>query len=169
MFKRVKFYLGITLLILSAVLPLLGFWVARLDLHLAIKSTIIGLLTLGAPEVLIIASVALLGKDAFDLITGKIRAALHRIKPSGPVSKRRYTIGLVLFLLPLIPTYVMAYTPHLLPDDSPERLYINIAADLLFIVSLFVLGGDFWDKLTALFVYDAKAQFPRNSTDSAKT
>lgn len=156
-----KFYLGIALLILSAVLPLLGFWVARLDLHVAIKGTIIGLLTLGAPEVLIIASVALLGKDAFDLITGKIRTALHRIKPSGPVSRLRYTIGLVLFLLPLIPTYVMAYTPHLLPDDSPFRLYINIGADLLFIVSLFILGGDFWDKLTALFVYDAKAQFPR--------
>lgn len=169
MFKRVKFYLGIGCLILSAVLPLFGFWVAQLDLHLAIKSTIIGLLTLGAPEVLIVVSVALLGKEAFELITSKVRAALHRMKPTGPVSRRRYTVGLVLFLLPLIPTYVMAYTPHLLPDDSPERLYINIAADVLFIVSLFILGGDFWDKLASLFVYDAKAQFPRNSSEATKS
>lgn len=160
MFKHVKFYLGIALLILSCVLPLLGFWVAKLDLHVAVKGTIIGLLTLGAPEVLILASVALLGKQAFDLITGKILTALHRIKPTGSVSKHRYNIGLILFLLPIIPTYVMAYTPHLLPDSSPERLYINIGADILFIVSLFILGGDFWDKLAALFVYDAKAQFP---------
>ncbi len=167
--KRFKFYLGIAFLILSAVLPLLGFWVAGLDLHLAIKGTIIGLLTLGAPEVLIIASVALLGKEAFDLITGKIRSVLHRIKPTGPVSKHRYTVGLILFLLPLIPTYIMAYTPHLLPDDSPERLYINIAADLLFIVSLFILGGDFWDKLASLFVYDAKAQFPRKGVNSPES
>lgn len=169
MLKRVKFYLGITFLILSVVMPLLGFWVAQLDLHIAIKSTIIGLLTLGGPEVFILLSVALLGKEAFEFITGKIRAALHRMKPTGPVSKQRYVIGLVLFLLPLIPTYIMAYTPHLMPDDSPYRLYINIGADVLFVVSLFVLGGDFWDKLASLFVYDAKAQFPRKSSEATKT
>ena len=28
------------------------------------------------------------------------------------------------------------------------------------IMSLFVLGGDFWDKLRALFVRQAKAVFP---------
>ena len=32
-------------------------------------------------------------------------------------------------------------------------------ADAIFVVNLFVLGGDFWDKLRALFVYDAKAKF----------
>jgi hypothetical protein len=28
--------------------------------------------------------------------------------------------------------------------------------DLIFLVSLFVLGGDFWDKIRALFVYSDK-------------
>ena len=32
------------------------------------------------------------------------------------------------------------------------------------IASLFVLGGDFWDKLRALFVRDAKAVFPEKAT-----
>jgi hypothetical protein len=32
--------------------------------------------------------------------------------------------------------------------------------DLLLISSLFVLGGDFWDKLRALFVHGAKVQIP---------
>ena len=27
--------------------------------------------------------------------------------------------------------------------------------DLVFVASLFVLGGDFWDKVRALFVHDA--------------
>jgi hypothetical protein len=35
-----------------------------------------------------------------------------------------------------------------------------MSGDLLLIVSLFILGGDFWDKLRALFVRDAKAVFP---------
>jgi hypothetical protein len=28
------------------------------------------------------------------------------------------------------------------------------------LASLFVLGGDFWDKLRALFLYQARAIFP---------
>ena len=64
-----------------------------------------------------------------------------------------------MFLLPIIPTYIMAYMPQWLPDHSAQRLYVNLAADFLFLTSLFVLGGDFWDKLRALFVYDARAQF----------
>jgi hypothetical protein len=30
---------------------------------------------------------------------------------------------------------------------------------LLLLTSLFVLGGEFWDKLRSLFIYEAKAQF----------
>ena len=30
----------------------------------------------------------------------------------------------------------------------------------MLIVSVFVLGGDFWDKLRALFVHGARAVFP---------
>jgi len=30
----------------------------------------------------------------------------------------------------------------------------------MFLTSLFVLGGDFWDKLRALFVRRARAAFP---------
>jgi hypothetical protein len=31
-----------------------------------------------------------------------------------------------------------------------------IGGDLLLLASLFVLGGDFWDKIRALFVYSDK-------------
>jgi hypothetical protein len=31
------------------------------------------------------------------------------------------------------------------------------------LVSLFVLGGDFWDKLRALFIGEAKAVFPKTA------
>ena len=72
-----------------------------------------------------------------------------------------------MFLLPLIPTYMMAYVPQWLPDSSPQRLYVNLAADFLFLASLFVLGGDFWDKLRALFVYDARAQFEPRLTEKS--
>ena len=53
----------------------------------------------------------------------------------------------------------MAYAPQWLPDHSPLRLYVNLAADFIFLSGLFVLGGDFWDKLRGLFVYDARVEF----------
>lgn len=168
MLKKVKLYLGIALLLLSCLIPFLGLSVATLNLPVALKGAIIGLLAVGGPEIVAIAAIALLGKEAFELITSKILALLSRLAPRGSVSKTRYTLGLVLFLITFIPTYIMGYFPHLLPDATPARLYVSISADLLFVVSLFVLGGDFWDKMRSLFVYEAKAQFPPSSLPESK-
>jgi hypothetical protein len=158
--KDIKLYLGLFLLVFSFLLPFAGFWVSSLPLPIAVKGLIIGLMSVGGPEVVAILSVALLGKQTFDLITGKMVGALGRLAPHGSVSRLRYKIGLVLFILPMIPTYIMGYAPQFLPDALPSRLYVNIASDLMFVTSLFVLGGDFWDKLRSLFVYNARAQFP---------
>jgi hypothetical protein len=54
----------------------------------------------------------------------------------------------------------MGYMPSWLPDSSPVRPYVSIASDVIFLVSLFVLGGDFWDKIRSLFVSEARAWFP---------
>ena len=35
-----------------------------------------------------------------------------------------------------------------------------VGGDLLLLASFFVLGGDFWDKLRSLFIYDAHAVIP---------
>ena len=165
--NKLRFYLGLSCFVLSWILPLFGFLVARLDLPLAVKATIIGLLTVGGPEIFGILAVVCLGKENLLVIKDKILAVLRLIKPAAVVSRWRYRLGLVMFLLPLIPTYIMAYVPQWLPDHSPQRLYVNLAADFLFLTSLFVLGGDFWDKLRALFVYDARAQFEPHLTEKS--
>jgi hypothetical protein len=33
---------------------------------------------------------------------------------------------------------------------------VNLGLDLITLTSLFVLGGDFWDKVRALFLHDAR-------------
>ena len=80
---------------------------------------------------------------------------LRRLLPA-PASRAQYYVGLAMMILPIIPSYVMAYAPRWLPDQSPERLYVNIAADLVFLLGVFVAGGDMWDKIRAIFVYDAR-------------
>jgi hypothetical protein len=48
----------------------------------------------------------------------------------------------------------------LIPGYELHRFTVNLAGDMMFISSLFVLGGDFWDKITALFIWDATARLP---------
>ncbi|MGO9567358.1 MAG: hypothetical protein ACLP5H_07460 [Desulfomonilaceae bacterium] len=157
--KRIRLYSGITLLTLALVSPLFGFLVARTDWSATLKATAIGLLTAGVPELFSVLAAAVLGKENFEHIKSRAFSLLKRLRPKALVSKTRYTVGLIMFLIPVIPTYVMAYAPWWLPDTSSARLYVNIVADCLFIASLFVLGGDFWDKLAALFLYESRVQF----------
>ncbi len=165
--NKIRFYLGLISYVMAWIMPLSGFLVARLNLSSGVKAAIIGLATLGIPELLVILAVVCLGKENLIDIKEKLLAWLKLIRPPGPVSRGRYRVGLVMFLLPLIPIYLMAYMPQWLPDHSPLRLYVNLAATLMFLSSLFVLGGDFWDKLHALFVYDARAQFEPHPTEKS--
>jgi MFS family permease len=161
--NRTRLYAGMTLLILAAISPLFGFLVTKTNWSLTVKTTVIGLLTAGVPEVLTVLAAAVLGKENFERIKSKVFFVLKRLRPTARVSKARYIVGLIMFLVPVIPTYVMGYVPQWLPDISPARLYVNIGADVIFIASLFVLGGDFWDKLTALFVYESRVSFSDGS------
>jgi hypothetical protein len=156
---RIRFYAGLLCFILAWILPGFGILVAKLNLSVGTKAIIIGLLTLGGPELLGLLAVLCLGKENLIFIKERIFAGLKRLKPAALVSRTRYRAGLVMFLLPIIPTYIMAYAPGWLPAAAPLHLYINLAADFMFLSSLFGLGGDFWDKLRALFMYDARVEF----------
>jgi hypothetical protein len=48
---------------------------------------------------------------------------------------------------------------ELIADARPETRY-SIANGILLLASILVLGGDFWDKIRALFIREAKVQFP---------
>jgi hypothetical protein len=157
--NKLRFYAGLVCFILAWILLLFGILVAKLSLSLGTKAVIIGLLTVGGPEFLGLLAVLCLGKENLNYLKDKIFAWLRRLKPAAQVGRTRYRVGLIMFLLPLIPTYIMAYIPRWLPEHSPWHLYVNLAADFMFLSSLFVLGGDFWDKLRALFVYDARVEF----------
>ncbi len=155
-----RMQIGVILFVASGVLPLLIPLVALTSWPPWLKGAVGGALAIGGPEVLLVAAAAVMGKENFERIMAKAKGLLRVVKPAGNVGKGRHAVGLCLFLLPVLPTYVMAYVPEWLPDSSPLRLWVNIAADIIFLVSLFVLGGDFWDKLRALFVRRARAVFP---------
>lgn len=169
MLDKLKLITGGILLLLSFAVPLLAVWVAQLPLPVAVKTVVIGFMTFGAPELLVILAVALMGKPTFDWMSGKIFSVLGKLAPTGSVSRTRYKLGLILFVVSFLPSYVLSYCPSLLPEAPPLRIIACAAADVVFVSSLFVLGGDFWDKLRALFVYDAVAHFQPAEGASTRT
>jgi hypothetical protein len=155
--------LGVALFGLSIMCPVLGIpLVALMGLPAATVATISGALLVSA-EVLGIVSVAIMGKSGYAYIKSRIFGFLKQYGPPVEVSRTRYTIGLVMFAVPIVFGWLAPYAADWIPGYPGNELSYAIVGDLLLLVSLFVLGGDFWDKLRALFIHDAKVVFPKST------
>jgi hypothetical protein len=80
-----------------------------------------------------------LRKETLISLKNMLLTWLKRLKPAAPVSRTRYRVGLIMFLLPIIPTYIIAYIHRWLPEHSPQHLSLNPSAEFLCPVILFVL------------------------------
>jgi hypothetical protein len=151
--------LGVALFLLSIVLPLLGIpLVVAFGLSATMTASISGAILIGA-ELLGLLAVAVMGKSGFAFIKNHIFGFLKQHGPPKDVSRRRYTIGLVMFFVPIFFGWISIYVSDLIPGFSSNPLPYAIGGDLLLLMSLVVLGGNFWDKIRALFIYDAKVHF----------
>lgn len=157
---RWAFRIGVGCFVVGLVSPVFVPLVAATDLPTQWKTVLSGLLVLGFPELLWIVAVAVMGKAGFDVIKRRAFGLLKEHALPDTVSRTRYRIGLVLFVLPILFGWLVPYAPDLVPGYEKHRLAVNLAGDLLLLTSLFVLGGQFWDKVRALFVHDAKVRFP---------
>jgi hypothetical protein len=146
--------------------PLLIPFVTSSGLSVGWKTTLSGFLALGIPELFMIIAAAVAGKEGFRFIKKKILSFLKKYEPQDTVSKTRYRIGLILFLIPIAVGWILPYISHHIPFYEENKFVINITGDIIFITSLFVLGGDFWDKLRSLFIYSAKVNFSYTSNNS---
>jgi len=147
---------GAALFVLSIVLPVAGIpLLATLGLSAQMTASISGALLLGA-ELLGIVAIAVMGKPGYLYIRSRVFGFLKRHGPPSEVSRARYNTGLVMFMLPVLFGWLTPYVSGLMPDLQSHLIAYAIAGDALLLASLFVLGGDFWDKVRALFVYDAK-------------
>jgi len=158
-----RFKLGMILLVLSIAFPILGVpMVAALGLSAATTATVSGAMLMGG-ELLGIAAVAIMGKSGYAYIKNRIFGFLKQYGPPAEVSRTRYTIGLIMFTVPIVFGWTAPYASNLIPGYLGNELTYGIIGDLLLLVSLFVLGGDFWDKLRALFIHKSKTVFPKTT------
>lgn len=155
-----RFRLGVFFFVLGWVCPLFIPLVTNSNLGTEMKTLISGVLLIGVPEVFSVISIVILGKSGFNTIKSNVFVFFKRAIPRGEVSRMRYRIGLFMLLLHVIYANFTFYIPDLIPGYIENRIPMNLTADFLFIVTLFILGGDFWEKLRALLLYDAKVAIP---------
>ena len=155
--------LGLIIFVIGFSSPLLIPLVSASGLSTKWKAVLSGALAVGIPEVFSIAAIAIMGKSGFDYMKQRILGFLKKYGPPDVVSRTRYRIGLIMFVLPVLFGWLVPYAPHLVPGYAAHRFYVNLVGDLMFVSSLFVLGGDFWDKVRALFIHEAKAVIPAGS------
>ena len=156
--------LGVALFLFSIALPLLGIpMVAAFGLSATITASVSGALLIGA-EVLGLLAVAVMGKSGFAYIKNRVFGFLKQHGPPKDVSRLRYTIGLLLFCVPILFGWVSVYVPDLIPGFTSNPLPYAIGGDLLLLVSMIVLGGNFWDKICALFIHNAEVRFREENT-----
>lgn len=121
-----------------------------------------GAVYLASGEIAFLAAVALLGKPFVTAIKDKIKGFLFRPKePAKPrtIGRFRHVLGVTLFLLSIVPYYAtmgVLLLAHPKEPDLQALLYLLLAGEALFFVSLFVLGEEFWARLKRLFEWPGK-------------
>lgn len=153
--------LGMGLFVFSIILPLAGIpIVAAIELSTTTAASTVALL-LGLAEVCGLAAVAVMGKNGYAYLKGKLARFADSCAPPQDVSKVRYSVGLTMFCIPLIVGWVAPYLFALFPSLTPSNFTWALVGDAFFLASLFVLGGNFWDKLHSLFIHNAHIIFTK--------
>jgi hypothetical protein len=161
--KRWRMGLALTLWVGGFFLPLAIPLVIALPLAVASKTALSGLLVFGLPQLLTVVAIAIVGKSGFHFLMERLFGAARKLGPPMHVSRGRYRIGLVMLFLPLAVSLFEPYVTLLFVQIPLPRWVYGAVDDTLFLTSFFVLGGEFWDKVKALFIYEARAVLPAMS------
>jgi hypothetical protein len=145
---------------LSLILPLLALVIVPLlGLSPGVSTLLYGLSVAGGPDVILIGAAALLGKENLEYLFSKLGNWFKRLVKWDQVSPRRYRAGVWLFWISILISLAFFYfLPKTLREGNQPGwgFYVTVGADILFIISFFVLGAEFWSKLRALFQYNAR-------------
>jgi hypothetical protein len=144
---------ALTLFVLALLSPTLASLVLVSSLDEGVRRPLAGLLLSGLPMALMLVVVAMIGQPAYRYLNKPLSGG---DSGNGTVSVIRYRIGLVLVVLAVLVSWIEPLVSPHVPAMAARRVLIGTVADAAVLVSLFVLGGEFWDKVHALFVHDAR-------------
>lgn len=155
-----RYYVGLILFVLSLILPLLALVIVPLlGVSPGISTLLYGLSIAGGPDLLLVAAAALMGKENLTYLLSKLGGWFKNLVKWDQVTAKRYRLGVWLLVISVLTSLVLFYIfpSSLREGDQPGwGFYVTVGADILFIISFFVLGAEFWGKLRSLFQYNAR-------------
>jgi hypothetical protein len=154
--NKSRYYFGLVIFILGFLSPLAIPLVLKTDLSDGIKTAISGALAVGAPEVLMILAGVIMGKENLAVLKAKVFTWFKPLAPPMFVSKPRFYFGISLFALCLLESVVHVHWDGIVNWYTDFALAYMIFWNVLFLLSLYTLGGDFFNRLIGLFVYRDK-------------
>ncbi|MEF2551596.1 transporter suffix domain-containing protein [Aurantimonas sp. A2-1-M11] len=154
-----RFKIGVALFGLMIVLILLIPVAAASGMAPARVATITGAIFVGN-KIILLLTIAVMGKAGFQELKGMIGGYIPRLKSDGIVSPTRHVVGLVMFCLPIITAWLEPYLDAMAPGLRPNLWQLQLLGDLMLVASIFVLGGNFWEKVRALFIRTARVATP---------
>jgi len=156
---RVRLAIGGGVFVVGWLAPVLVPWVASADgLSAEWKAGISGLLLLGIPELFSVVAIGILGREGFEFLKHRALRALRVLRPAQHVGKTRHRVGVAMFVMPLVLGWAAPYARGWIPEIVTHQVPLAIGGDIIFVSSLFVLGGSFWEKLHGLFVRDVTSE-----------
>ena len=152
-----RFKFGIAILCLMVALWLLLFAAAAVGVPGSTIAAITGGLFI-LNKLLLLLVIAVMGKAGFGELKQRVFGYVSGLTPSAEemVGPTRHRIGVVMFALPLVCSFLEPYIDALAPGLRPNNWLLQLLGDLMLIGSFFVLGGNFWEKLRALFIRTAR-------------
>jgi hypothetical protein len=153
--KDWKYYLGLSLFFYSFlplgivfVLPFLGMTLAQAGAF--------SVVFLASGEMAFWCAAALLGKTFLTAFKTRIKAWFKRPHAPEPISRNRHRFGISLVVASFLPYYVMLIYLLFFSHKESELNFLAwtlVAGEAAFMGGLFILGGDFWDRLKNLFLW----------------
>jgi hypothetical protein len=115
---------GLVIFIIGFASPLLIPLVTASGLSTKWKAVISTALAVGIPEVFSIVAIAIMGKSGFNYIKVRFFGFIKKYGPPEVVSRTRYHIGLVMFVLPILFGWLGPYiSPHILGYEANRFVY----------------------------------------------
>ena len=159
--------LGGALFVAGLLAPLLIPWVVASGLPTAWKASLSGLLMVGVPDLFGLAAVAILGKEGYTYMKRRLASRIRPAQPPEPVTARRHRIGLTMFATSVLAGWALPYGTAWEPSLHEAEVWVAAGVNVVFLASLFVLGGNFWAKLHALFDREAVARLQETEQELA--
>lgn len=160
--------LGVSLFILSLVLPILALiLVPLLGLPEGVNTVLFGLSLAGGPDVLLIGSIALLGKEGVAELTSKLGTGVKRITKWDAVTRTRYIAGLwvvaISLLLPMILLFFWTESIATIDGAAGWGFWVLLGSTFAFIGAVIAMGEPFWSRIQALVTWEASVTLPEES------